>query len=377
MMNRNPLSSVAVIRHLAFEDLGLFAPILTAKGFDIKTYEAGIDHLAFAIESADIVIILGGPIGVHEQDRYPFLAIEQEALERRIRQDCPTLGICLGAQLIAAAAGANVYPGDTKEIGWGTVKLTKEGCTSPLAALQDVPVLHWHGDTFDLPDHAQCLAENEHYPHQAFSLGNNILGLQFHPEIDTYKIEQWLVGHCVELNAAGIDPLMLRQRSHEVRHLVEPAARTLLSAWLDQITKDQHTDKDNLANAQRAFYEDKLQYETDSSDLYTELSHQNSPIVVVDTRSSEAYAKEHIPSAINIPHSTMDEINTDQMDRSATYVTYCDGIGCNASTKGALKLLKLGFQVKELLGGLDWWRKDGYATQGAQGRSGKSLKCGC
>lgn len=124
------------------------------------------------------------------------------------------------------------------------------------------------------------------------------------------------------------------------------------------------------------FYEAKLQYETDAWDLFEALQRAER-IVVVDVRSPEAYAREHIPSAVNMPHRAMSQQSTAQFDRAATYVTYCDGIGCNASTKGALNLARLGFTVKELLGGLAWWKRDGYATEGAEGVAGKVPSCGC
>ncbi len=127
---------------------------------------------------------------------------------------------------------------------------------------------------------------------------------------------------------------------------------------------------------QRSFYQAKLQYETDSWDL-SELMKNGSCIVVIDTRSKETFDKEHIPSAINIPHRTMSFETTAHLDKSKLYVTYCDGIGCNASTKGALKLTELGFKVKELLGGIDWWRRDGYETKGIDATSGKTITCGC
>jgi GMP synthase (glutamine-hydrolysing) len=380
MSTQPSLSNVAVIRHLAFEGLGVFAPILKKRGLALTLYDAGVDDLDEAIESADLLIVLGGPIGVYEQQRYPFLAQELAALQRRINQDHPTLGICLGAQLIAAAAGAQVYPGDIKEIGWGKLKLTPAGEKSSLAALHDIPVLHWHGDTFNLPDGAQLLAGNENYPHQAFSLGKNILGMQFHPEIDILKIEQWLIGHCYELSATGIDPVALRQTTHALWGLVEPAAKNLLMNWLDQLTLNQPyetvTDNETRVVEQVLYYERKLHYEIDASDLFTELTNQGN-IVVIDTRSPEAYNKEHIPTSINIPHPTMTADNTEILDKFATYVTYCDGIGCNASTKGALKMLKLGFRVKELMGGLDWWVRDGYDTQGENARSGTAPNCEC
>ena len=123
-------------------------------------------------------------------------------------------------------------------------------------------------------------------------------------------------------------------------------------------------------------YQRKLAYEMDSWDLYVALG-ENEPITVVDGRSAEAYAQEHIPGALNLPHREICFNSTESLDKSKLYVCYCDGIGCNASTKTALKLLTLGFQVRELIGGLDWWKRDGYATAGDGAQSGTEIKCGC
>jgi len=112
------------------------------------------------------------------------------------------------------------------------------------------------------------------------------------------------------------------------------------------------------------YYENKLAFETDSWDLKVALD-AGENVVVVDARSPLAYQKEHIPRAINIPHRNMSQETTKQIDKAALVVTYCDGIGCNASTKGALNMTKLGFRVKELMGGLDWWSRDGYETVGS------------
>ena len=100
-------------------------------------------------------------------------------------------------------------------------------------------------------------------------------------------------------------------------------------------------------------------------------------MVVVDGRSAEAFAKEHITGAVNLPHREIDAFTAETLDRSKVYVCYCDGIGCNASTKTALKLLTLGFEVRELMGGLDWWKRDGYATEGARRHPGTEIVCGC
>jgi rhodanese-related sulfurtransferase len=106
-------------------------------------------------------------------------------------------------------------------------------------------------------------------------------------------------------------------------------------------------------------YRNKLAYEIDAWDL-NELLRAGENVVVVDARSESAYANEHIRGAVNLPHRRMDHASTRDLDHNALYVTYCDGIGCNASTKGALKMVELGFQVKELIGGIEWWKRDGY-----------------
>ena len=117
--------------------------------------------------------------------------------------------------------------------------------------------------------------------------------------------------------------------------------------------------------SQIKYYSNKLEYETDAWDLRAALD-KGERIVVVDARSPQSYNTEHIPGAVNIPHRTMTEESTRPLDRSALDVVDCDGIGCNASTKGALNLARLGFRVKELMGGLVWWKQDGYKTEGLE-----------
>ena len=119
---------------------------------------------------------------------------------------------------------------------------------------------------------------------------------------------------------------------------------------------------------QTKHYYDKLQFEIDSADVADFFKGKASgKIIVIDTRSATAFEEEHIPGAMNFPHRTMTAETTQGLDKTVTYVTYCDGIGCNASTKGAYKLSSLGFTVKEMIGGLDWWKRDGYSTEGKSG----------
>ena len=134
--------------------------------------------------------------------------------------------------------------------------------------------------------------------------------------------------------------------------------------------------EDTVSIEQLNHYQRKLAYEMDSWDLYEALG-KNEPIIVVDGRSTEAHAQEHIPGALSLPHKEISFNSTEALDKSKLYVCYCDGIGCNASTKTALKLLTLGFQVRELIGGLDWWKRDGYATAGANAQAGTEINCPC
>ncbi|MTI30255.1 rhodanese-like domain-containing protein [Xanthovirga aplysinae] len=129
-------------------------------------------------------------------------------------------------------------------------------------------------------------------------------------------------------------------------------------------------------NKQIEFYENKLAYEMDPSDLFEALQN-NEDVIVLDTRQTFGYEKEHIPGAINIPHKEMTTETTKHLDKGKTYVCYCDGIGCNGSTKGALKMTRLGFKVKELMGGIEWWKFDGYSTEGSRSTKGTGIQCAC
>jgi len=206
---------VNVIRHLAFEDLGSFTSVLQARNIEINYIEAGYDDLSqIDALSDELLVILGGPISVNDGDMFPFIETELALLRQRIAADKPTLGICLGAQLIATALGAAVYSGPVKEIGWYPLNLSEAGKDSALRYLgsEHCSMLHWHGETFDLPEGAQLLAFSEQYENQAFSYGRNILALQFHPEITQRGMEKWFIGHIGEImQTEGVSVAQLRQ----------------------------------------------------------------------------------------------------------------------------------------------------------------------
>lgn len=224
------------IRHVAFEDLGLLGPLLQERGYRIDYRDAGVDALdPDALQRPDLVVVLGGPIGVYQERAYPFLTDELEGIRRRLDAGLPTLGVCLGAQLMARALGATVAPTGRTEIGYGPVTLTEAGRASVLAPLDGVAVLHWHGDAFTIPDGAVGLATTPGFPHQGFAIGHHILGLQFHLEADHRRLDAWLIGHAHELASAGIDPADLRADALTQGPALAAVANTVLGAWLDGI----------------------------------------------------------------------------------------------------------------------------------------------
>lgn len=224
-----------VIRHVAFEDAGLLAPLLAERGFEVRTLDAGADDLA-GIDplQPDLMVVLGGPISVYEDDIYPFITDECALLARRLAADRPTLGICLGAQMMAAALGAKVYPGPAKEIGWKSLDLGEAGLRSCLGLLGGAKVLHWHGDTFDLPAGAVHLAATDLYPNQAFAWRTAGLALQFHLEaVEPRALERWLVGHAVELGRVpGLTVPALRAATAQFGPVLAASARRAFTHWL-------------------------------------------------------------------------------------------------------------------------------------------------
>jgi len=228
---------VAAIRHVAFEDLGVFGPVLEARGHDTRLFDAGIDDLnAPALTDSDLLIVLGGPIGAYEEDRYPFLADETRLVERFLAAGRPLIGVCLGAQIIARALGSRVYPGARPEIGFAPIRLTTEGEASPLAPFGEpgARALHWHGDTFDLPEGATRLASTDTTPNQAFAIGRRVLALQFHVEARVADLERWLIGHALEIaRVSGTTPNALRADAARLGTGIERRGVSCLNAWLD------------------------------------------------------------------------------------------------------------------------------------------------
>ncbi len=225
--------TAAAIRHIHFEDLGTFAPVLAQAGYDIRYHDTGDGDLgALDPLAPDLLVVLGAPVGVYETDIYPFLAVERDLIQRRLASGKPLLGICLGGQQIAAAMGARVAPTGLKEIGFSPLTLTDAGRQGPLRHLDGVDVLHWHGDAFAIPAGCAHLASTPICATQAFSRGDNLLALQFHPEADASRIEHWLTGHAAELAGASIDINGLRADAALKGPVLATAAAAMLREWL-------------------------------------------------------------------------------------------------------------------------------------------------
>jgi GMP synthase (glutamine-hydrolysing) len=236
---------VVVLSHVPFEDLGSLQPELERRRFAVETVH--VPAASFPLSEAqrcDLLIVLGGPIGVYDSQDYPFLTAEIDCIRQRLAARRPILGICLGAQLMAFALGARVYPGAAgPEIGWfplqpGDAKSALSESVpawfAPLLA-PNLSFFHWHGDTFDLPAGARHLTGTALYPNQAFALENYGLALQFHPEVTAIGLERWYVGHACELRQRGLSIAQLREAASRHAPILAPAATQFFKLWLDYI----------------------------------------------------------------------------------------------------------------------------------------------
>ena len=204
------MSRVLVIRHVGYEGLGTMKrPIESGAVVEYADLFRG-DALPARIDGFDGLVVLGGPMGVYEEDKYPFIRAEVRLIEDALKKRVPTLGICLGSQLLAKAAGARVYKGGVKEIGWHDVTLTEDSDDDSL--FLGIPdkfrAFHWHGDTFDVPKGALMLASSDLFPNQVIKAGPCAYGIQFHFEVTEQMIREWIEVNEDELAAlkGKVDP---------------------------------------------------------------------------------------------------------------------------------------------------------------------------
>jgi GMP synthase (glutamine-hydrolysing) len=204
------MARVLVIRHVAHEGLGVMKRPFEM-GFEVDYIDIyRNDVVPSRLDGYDGLIALGGPMGVYEEDKYPFIKAEVKLIEEALKKRVPMLGICLGSQLLAKAAGARVYKGGAKEIGWHDVTLTEDSDDDRLflAFPDKFRAFHWHGDTFDVPRGALMLASSELFPNQVIKVGPLAYGIQFHLEVTEKMIREWIsVNHGELASLKGqVDP---------------------------------------------------------------------------------------------------------------------------------------------------------------------------
>ena len=170
------------IQHVSFETPALIGVEAESRGIDMPVVRMDLGEALPDAADIDGLVVMGGPMGVSDISSHGHLAAEIELIRDTLERDIPILAVCLGAQLMAAAAGADVFSGPAEEVGPGEVRIVSDDVVLGPAG-SDLPVIHWHQDTFDLPDGARLLASSKDYPHQAFSIGDHAYGLQFHVEI--------------------------------------------------------------------------------------------------------------------------------------------------------------------------------------------------
>jgi len=190
---------ILIVKHIDIEGPGTLGDFLKAQGEDFCIVELGAGEPLPADPSIfKGIVVLGGPMNVDEEHLYPFLKPENEFIQKVLKAGIPYLGICLGSQLLAKAAGARVVKSPVKEIGWYQVQLTAEGKKDPLfnGFREKDPIYHWHGDMFQIPANGQLLARAEGCPHQALKVGKNAYGLQFHVEVTDKSIKEWCDEYC-------------------------------------------------------------------------------------------------------------------------------------------------------------------------------------
>ena len=195
-----------ILQNASGEGPGILGDILLQRGWVIRRVRLHRnERIPSNWQDHDLLMIMGGPMNVYEEARYPYLAHETSVIQNALRSEMPTLGFCLGAQLMAKAAGAKVKRGRQREIGWYRVCLTAQGIEDPLLRFfpLEFTVFQWHGDTFDLPEDGVGVVSSENYPNQAMRLGSLSYGFQFHIEVSEEMINQWLALYKNEVQEMG------------------------------------------------------------------------------------------------------------------------------------------------------------------------------
>lgn len=226
------MPKILSVQNIQCETLGLLEQMFVDDGYQVEKVNTQNDPVPTSPLGYDAIVILGGPMSVY--DDLPYLQKEQELIRNTMKNETPVLGICLGSQLIAQAAGGRVYKGKKKEIGWCNVYLTPASSNDIFRGFTDktIRMFQWHGDTYDLPANAKILAYSDLYP-QAFRIGSAV-GIQFHFEVDEPLIQTWMKEYNAELIAEKIKPesilpapCELEELAARCRHIYNNFSRVL------------------------------------------------------------------------------------------------------------------------------------------------------
>lgn len=233
-----PFPLVHVLQHAADEGPGRIAPALAGRGVEARVCRVDRgEPVPRDLAGARGLVVLGGPMGVYEVERFAHLRDELRLVERALATDVPVLGICLGSQLLATVLGADVRPSGAKEIGWYPVTLERIARQDPL--FDDAPptfdALHWHGDVFDLPKDAVHLARSAATEHQAFRFGEATYGLLFHLEAEVDTIRNMTRSFASELVEANVDGAALVARSEACVPATRALAAGVFDAWAEML----------------------------------------------------------------------------------------------------------------------------------------------
>jgi GMP synthase (glutamine-hydrolysing) len=234
------MTRALVLQHIRCEPPGAFSGMLTDRGIAIETIELDEGGELPDWREVDLVLAMGGPMGVHDEGEHPWLAGEKRWIAAAVQAGVPYLGVCLGAQLLAASLGARVHAGQAPEVGVLPIAVAAAARNDPvMGALGDEFVaLQWHGDTFGIPSEAVHLAGSEAYPNQAFRFGRAAYAVQFHVEVTDAMLAEWgqvpayRKSAQVVLGASGFD--ILAAEFAAARASMARSASLMFSGWLDQ-----------------------------------------------------------------------------------------------------------------------------------------------
>lgn len=235
-----PTATLLVLQHIVCEPPGAYEDELLARGADVDRVELDQGERLPDWRAFDGVIAMGGPMGAYDEDLFPWLVAERTWIGEAVAGGTPFWGVCLGAQLLAAALGATVGPGEEPEIGVLEVSRTPESAEDPVFSLlpERFPAVQWHSDTYELPTDALQLARSAAYEQQAFAIGP-AYGVQFHLEVTTELVTEWgavpaYVASLERLMGPAAQPRLLSQIAEREREMTE-LARRLFGAWLEHV----------------------------------------------------------------------------------------------------------------------------------------------